>query len=98
VPGAEATAVAIVLMAALTYTTRAGGLWLMALAPVTPRVERFLNTLSGSLLAALVASSLIHSDVAGWAGVAVAGAAVALTRQPLLALGAAAVTAALFRF
>lgn len=42
-------------MALLTYATRAGGLWLMGRITTTPRLDAWLRSLPGAILAALVA-------------------------------------------
>jgi len=42
-------------MALITYATRAGGLWLMGRVQPTPRLERWLRSLPGAILVALVA-------------------------------------------
>lgn len=85
-PGADAAFAAIGLMAVATYLTRVAGVWLVSLAPATPRLERFLRHLSGSVLAALVVPAAINGDVARFAGIAGAATMMVMTRKPLLSL------------
>lgn len=70
--------IAILGMAAVTYATRAGGLWLMRRwAPPGP-LERMLHHVPGAVLVALLAPGVI---AAGLPGVAAAGVAVAAARR-----------------
>lgn len=61
---------AIVLMAVVTYATRAGGYWLMGRVTISPRVEAGLNALPGAVLASLVVPAMIEEGVAGVLAVA----------------------------
>lgn len=88
---------AILLMAALTYLTRAGGLWLMALLRITPRRERMLRLLSGSVLAALLMPVVLAGDEGLASGVAATLAIAVLTRRALLAMAAGVVVAVMVR-
>lgn len=85
-PDARLAALAILAMAATTYLTRLGGYWLVGLTQMTPGLERFLKHLSGSILAALLAPTIMGGDPAAAAGVAVAAVFMLLARRPLLAL------------
>jgi uncharacterized membrane protein len=69
---------AILGMAAVTYATRAGGLWLMRRRQPPAVVERALKQVPGAVLVALVAPGVV---VAGWPGVAGAGIAAATARR-----------------
>lgn len=90
--------VAILGMALVTYVTRAGGVLLMRLVPVTPRVEVFLRYLSSSVLVGLVAPTVLASrDPAVWVAVAVAVLVMARTRHLVAAMLAGVVAAALVR-
>ena len=84
-------------MALVTYLTRAGGLWIIGLADATPRLIRNLQHLATGVLTALVVSGVRDGD----AGIAVASlAAIALMRATgkiLVAITAAAITAAVVR-
>ena len=53
---------AIVLLATITYVTRIGGLVVMARTPISPRIEAFLEAISGSVLVALVLPTLLVGD------------------------------------
>lgn len=56
---------AIVGMAVVTYATRAGGLWLMAKLPPSPRVARWLRAVPGATLAAIVLPAAVADGVVG---------------------------------
>ena len=45
---------AILVMAVATYAMRAGGFWLMAFVPLTPRLRRMIEALAGSVVVAAV--------------------------------------------
>lgn len=63
--GIDGGAVAVILgMALVTYATRAGGPWLMARVPPSPRVEAWLRALPGAILAAIVAPAALGSGPA----------------------------------
>ena len=90
--------VAILGMALVTYLTRAGGVLLMGIVPVTPRVEAFLRYLSSSVLVALVVPAVLASrDPASFVAVAVTVLVMALSRQLVAAMLAGIVGAALLR-
>lgn len=84
-------------MALVTYLTRAGGLWIIGLADATPRLIRNLQHLATGVLTALVVAGVRDGD----AGIAVASlAAIVLMRATgkiLVAITAAAITAAVVR-
>ena len=81
-------------MALVTYLTRAGGLWIIGLADATPRLVRNLQHLATGVLTALVVTGVRDGD----AGIAVASVAAIIlmraTGQILVAITAAAITAA----
>lgn len=79
-------AVALAVMAVTTYVTRVGGLVIMSRTPITPRVERFLEALSGSVLVALVLPQAVAGDLAAKVAIALAVIVMVATRQTLLAL------------
>ena len=90
--------VAILGMALVTYLTRAGGVLLMGIVPVTPRVEAFLRYLSSSVLVALVVPAVIEScDPATFVAVAVTVLVMAVSRQLVAAMLVGVVAAALLR-
>lgn len=81
-------------MALVTYLTRAGGLWIIGLADATPRLVRNLQHLATGVLTALVVAGVRDGD----AGIAAASVAAIIlmraTGQILVAITAAAITAA----
>jgi uncharacterized membrane protein len=90
--------VAILGMALVTYLTRAGGVLLMGIVPVTPRVEAFLRYLSSSVLVALVVPAVLEGrDPATFVAVAVTVLVMAVSRQLVAAMLVGIVAAALLR-
>lgn len=68
---------AIVLMAIVTYATRAGGYWLMGRITLSPRVAVMLAYLPGAVLTSLVVPAVLEEGLAG----VIALAATALAMQ-----------------
>lgn len=68
---------AIVLMAIVTYATRAGGYWLMGRITLSPRVAVMLAYLPGAVLTSLVVPAVLTEGLAG----VIALAATALAMQ-----------------
>ncbi len=56
---------AILLMAVVTYATRAGGYWIMGRITLSPRVAVMLAYLPGAVLTALVVPAVLAEGVAG---------------------------------
>ena len=95
--GAETLDLAQAGMGVATYATRAGGVALMSVLPTAPRLQSFLRHLSGSVLAALVAPTILKGDLAMQLGTGVAVALTLWLRRPVLALAAAVLVAAAVR-
>ncbi|MCB9958970.1 MAG: AzlD domain-containing protein [Rhodospirillaceae bacterium] len=89
---------AIALTALVTLLTRAAGPALVARIPITRRFERFLDGLSISVIAALVASGLARGGWREGAAVALAAVVVLGTRSSVLAMLAGMATAALWTY
>lgn len=88
---------AILVMGVVTYLTRVGGLWLIAVVPATRRFERFLHHLSGSVLAALAVTMAFSDDAARATGVAGGCLVMLITRNPFVSLLAGMMLTALVR-
>src|SRR5215469_2290272 len=71
-------------MALVTYTTRAGGFWLMGLVSPSPRVEAWLRQIPGAVLVAMIAPTVLASSLAETLA-ALAAALVALRTKNVLA-------------
>jgi uncharacterized membrane protein len=76
--------IAILAMAAATYATRVGGLWLLRFVHVTPRVRASLDALPVAVLTAVIAPSLMKGGPADM--IAAAITSLAASRLPLLAV------------
>lgn len=84
-------------MGLATYATRAGGLWLMARVPRSPRVERWLGAIPGAILVAIIAPALLASGPAGWLAAAAVALLAARTGNLLLAIAAGVTLVSVFR-
>lgn len=84
----------IALMAVATYLLRAGGLFLAGRVPLTPRVERFLEALAGSILISLVVAMAVQGGVVTTLAILTALAVVLATKLNIAAIAAAVALAA----
>lgn len=84
----------IALMAVATYLLRAGGLFLAGRVPLTPRVERFLEALAGSILVSLVVAMAVQGGAVTAFAILLAVGVVLATKQSIAALAAAVALAA----
>lgn len=69
------------LMAAIVLFTRVGGAAALAWIPLTPKLERFLEGMSVSVIAALVATMLIRGWTVDMVAVTAACATMAISRS-----------------
>lgn len=60
------TLAAIILMALVTYATRAGGLWLASRLELSGRAEVFLEQIPGAILVSLVAPVVVSGGPVAW--------------------------------
>jgi uncharacterized membrane protein len=77
---------AILGMAAATYATRAGGLWLVSRVALSPRAEAWLRQIPGAVLAAIVAPAVFSGGPAEALAAAATALVAARTRNLLLAV------------
>jgi uncharacterized membrane protein len=77
---------AILLMGAATYATRAGGFWLARRLRPGPLMRAWLEHLPGAVFAALVTPMVIGAGSAGWLAAAAGFAAMRRTGGFLLAI------------
>ena len=90
-------AIAVAGMIVCTYATRAGGLWLMAHVPLTPRVEALLRYISGTVLVAILTPAFVQADDLTRIALGSAVVLMIITRRMIVAMVGAAVVAALLR-
>ena len=94
----EPTTVGIVLaMAAVTYATKVGGLWLVGRLELTERAETALEVLPGVIVVSIVAGELLEGGPAEWIGAAAVALAMWKTESLPLALVAGIGTVLLVR-
>ncbi|MEM8852417.1 MAG: AzlD domain-containing protein [Pseudomonadota bacterium] len=93
-PDETATWLAIGLVAAVTLACRLAGPVVMSRIGPSPRIERFLQSLSISVIAALVASIVAQGGPREGAAVGVAALVMLATKSTVLALLAGMATAA----
>lgn len=77
---------AIAAMTAMTYLCRTSGVVLMSRVRITPRIERGLRALPGSIVVATVLPIISQAGLSAAAGLAVALVVMALVRVELAAL------------
>lgn len=87
---------AILLVSAITFGSRLAGAALMRSVAVSPTIERFLDALAVSVIAALVASILAQSDLRSAAAVALAAVITLTMRSAVWAMVAGMAAAAIW--
>ena len=95
--GPWGAALAILGMSLVTYFCRASGVVLMSRIRITPRVERALHALPGSIVVATILPLAIDGGPAAMAGLAAAILVMSLVRVELVAICAALGLVALLR-
>ena len=91
------TLLAIVVMAVMVFLMRAGGYWMMAHVPLTPRVRRMLEALPGSIVVAIVAPIVVREGPVAALAVFIAAVVMILRRSELLAVVAGIAAAGIAR-
>jgi uncharacterized membrane protein len=84
--GTHGVLIAIIAMAAATYAMRAGGYWLMAYVPLTPRVRRMLEASPGAVIVATVIPIVVREGLPALVAVLVGGGVMLLWRRDYLAV------------
>lgn len=87
----------VAVMALVTLATRWGGVFVMSLVPIGPRVRRFIAAMSGSVLVAVLAPMAVQGDNGARAALATTVLVMLVLKKPLPAIAAGIVAAALFR-
>ncbi|WP_445158596.1 AzlD family protein [Halomonas sp. E14] len=88
---------AILIMALVTYLTRAGGVFVMAHVPIGPKVERFINAMAGSVLIAVITPLAIQGDWGARVALVATLGVMLTTQKALAAIAAGILAAALWR-
>ncbi|MFL9826768.1 AzlD family protein [Rhodoplanes sp. SY1] len=78
--------IAIAAMALVTYAMRAGGFWMMGRVPLTPRVQRMLAALPGSIVAATVLPIVVNGGPLAAAAVGAGVVTMWIARNDFLAV------------
>ncbi|RUO44381.1 branched-chain amino acid transporter [Aliidiomarina taiwanensis] len=89
--------VLIALMALVTLATRLGGVYIMSLVPLKPRVQRFIQAMSGSVLIAILAPMALAGDAAARFAMLATIVVMLVVKKPLIAISCGVLAAALFR-
>lgn len=89
--------IAILAMTLATYICRAAGVVLMSRIPITPRVERGLRALPGSIVVATVLPLAVQGGLTASLGLAAALLVMSLSRSELAALVAGLAVVSLMR-
>ncbi|MGY2048116.1 AzlD family protein [Methylobacterium sp. JK268] len=96
--GPAGSVLAAATLAAVTYLCRSSGVVLMSRVRLTPRVERALRALPGSIVVATALPTGLAAGGPGIAGLVAAAAVMALTRIELAAIAAGLAVVALGRW
>lgn len=88
---------AMLAMGVATFLIRAIGFWLMGRVTLTPRVQRMLEALPGSIVAATVLPIVAKSGAAAVVAISVALVIMILRRNELVAVAAGVTAAAVAR-
>ena len=97
VPAPWGSVLAIASMVLATYLCRIGGVVLMTHVKITPRVERGMRALPGSIIVATTLPLILDGGTSAIASVAVALVTMALTRSELAGLLAGLGTLSILR-
>ncbi|MGR4070051.1 AzlD domain-containing protein [Halomonas sp. LR3S48] len=89
--------IAIMVMALVTYLTRAGGVFVMSRIPIGPKVERFINAMAGSVLVAVITPMAAQGDWGARLALLATLVVMLTTQKALAAISAGILTAALWR-
>lgn len=95
---ASGTLFLFLVMGLVTLVTRFGGVFLMSLVPINPRIESFINAMASSVLIAIVVPQAFAGDWGARAALLVTAALMLATHKPLLSIAAGILAAALVRF
>lgn len=90
-------ATGIAVMVAVTVALRLGGFWIMRFVRVTPRLQRMLDALPGSVIVASVVPVAVNGGTVGILAIAAAVLAMIWQRNDFVAVVAGMVVAALAR-
>lgn len=94
---ATGTLIILLVMATVTLATRWGGILIMSFVPISPRVQHFINAMSGSVLVALLAPLAVNGDNGARLALLATAITMLVVKKPLPAIAAGILTAALFR-
>lgn len=91
---AHSAYIAIAIMAIVTLSTRLGGAFMMRFLTLSPRLSRFLEAMSASVLAAIVTTFLVTNGARESVAVGVAMLVMLATRSAVYAMFGAMIVAA----
>ncbi|GGX63025.1 AzlD family protein [Saccharospirillum salsuginis] len=86
------------LMAIVTLITRFGGVLVMSFIPISPRVESFINAMSGSVLIAILVPIAVEGDTGARLALVATAVVMLVVKRPMPAIAAGIATAAGWRF
>ena len=89
--------IAVLLMALVTYTMRAGGYWFMGRIPLTDRVRKALEALPGAIIVSTILPIAMQGGLTVFLCLLVAAAVMLIVRQDVIAVACAVTAAAVFR-
>ncbi|MGE6607363.1 AzlD family protein [Halomonas sp. NPDC076908] len=78
--------IAIILMVVIAYGSRVLGLLIMARVPLGPRVRRFIDAMSSSVLIAVITPIIVHGDGGVRIAAIAAGTVAIILKSPLVSI------------
>lgn len=91
------TLIIILIMAAVTLSTRWGGVFVMSYVPISYRVKQFISAMSGSVLVAILTPMAIDGDMSARLALLTTAIVMLLVKKPLPAIAAGILVAAISR-
>jgi len=90
--------IAITLMVVIAYGSRVLGLMVMSHVPLSPRVRRFVDAMSSSVLIAVITPIIVHGDGGVRLAAIAAGTVAVVFRSPLVSIAMGMLCAAGWRW
>lgn len=86
------------LMTVVTLITRFGGVMVMSVIPIRPRVESFINAMSGSVLIAILVPMAVEGDTGARLALIATGVVMLALKRPMPAIASGIAVAAGWRY
>ena len=91
------TLITVLIMALVTLATRWGGVYVMSFVPISKRVQRFIQGMSGSVLVALLAPLAVTGDLGARLALLATAVLMLILKRPLPAIAGGILVASCVR-